>query len=159
MSDETFDRALAREQITRLLLSYPEAVDRGDFAAVGRLFDGVRLSGGEPMTAEQFEALWRKVVLTYDDGLPCTKHVVTNIDITFDDGGRAAKSRAYYTVLQARPEFEPPIQVIIAGTYHDVFQREGDGWRWTERSEQADLLGDLRYHVDAETLEQLHAGH
>lgn len=154
-----FDRALAVEEITRLLLRYPEAVDRGDFAAVGRLFGGARLGDSEPMTAQQFEDTWRKVVLTYEDGLPCTKHVITNIDIVFDEGFKTAHARSYYTVLQARPEFDPKIQVIIAGTYNDTFERDGQGWRWIERREHADLLGDLRHHVSAETLEQLMSGH
>jgi hypothetical protein len=156
---ESGDRALAVEEITRLLLSYPEAVDRGDFAGVGRLFDGVRLGDAEPMSAEQFEELWRKTVLTYEGGLPFTKHVVTNIDIVFDGGLSTARSRSYYTVLQARPEFEPPIQVIIAGTYNDTFRRDGQQWRWAERREHADLLGDLRYHVTEETMAMLGSEH
>lgn len=153
-----FDRALAIEEISRLLLGYPEAVDRGDFAAVGRLFDGVRLGDGEPMSARQFEDLWRNTVLTYEDGLPFTKHVVTNIDIVFDEDLATARSRSYYTVLQARPEFDPKIQIIIAGTYNDTFERDGSAWRWIERKEHADLIGDLRYHVSEATLRQLVAG-
>jgi SnoaL-like domain len=159
MATTKFDRPLAVEEITRLLLSYPEAVDRGDFAGVGRVFDGVRLGDDEPRTAKEFEDLWRKTVLTYDDGLPFTKHVVTNIDIQFAQDASTARTRSYYTVLQARPEFTSKIQVIIAGTYHDTFENDGTHWRWTERREKADLLGDLRFHVSAETLELLTAGH
>jgi hypothetical protein len=153
------DRALATEEITRLLLGYPEAVDRGDFAAVGRLFGGMRLGDGPAQTAQQFEDQWRSVVLTYEDGLPFTKHVVTNIDIRFDDDLSTARARSYYTVLQARPEFDPPIQIIIAGTYNDTFERDGSQWRWVERREHADLIGDLRYHVTAETIEMLRSEH
>jgi hypothetical protein len=157
--EDAVDRARAIEDITRLLLSYPEAVDKGDFAGVGQLFDGVRLGDEDPMSAQQFEELWRKTVLTYEGGSPFTKHVVTNIDIVFDDGLSTARSRSYYTVLQARPEFEPPIQVIIAGTYQDTFRRDGGRWRWVERREHADLVGDLRYHVTEETMALLGSGH
>ena len=40
-----FDRALASEEIRRIVLSYPRRVDSGDFAAVGDLLAGVKFGG------------------------------------------------------------------------------------------------------------------
>ena len=47
----TFDRALATEQIRRIILSYPELVDRGDLDGVGRLLDGVHFGSASGRNA------------------------------------------------------------------------------------------------------------
>jgi 3-phenylpropionate/cinnamic acid dioxygenase small subunit len=160
-----FDRAGATEQIRRIILSYPQRVDRGDFAAVGELLDGVKFGGAvgrkappvpeeelETRTAEEIEDLYRASVVLYD-GIPHTKHLITNIDIGFSPDGRSASTRSYYTVLQGMESF--PLQIIIAGRYDDQF-READGeWRLEARREYTDLVGDLSRHVSPETLSQL----
>jgi hypothetical protein len=154
----SFDRAWATEQIRRLILSYPELIDRGDLAGVGRLLGGVRFGSATgrnapviPLdqlttrSAEQVEEVYREAVIIYDDGLPHTKHVISNIDITFSDDRQTATSRSYYAVLQALEDF--PLQLIIAGRYEDAFAATGDGWRLAIRREYADLIGDLHHHV------------
>ena len=79
------------------------------------------------------------------DGKPCTKHVTTNLIIEVDESGKTATVRSYYTVLQARPEL--PLQIIIAGHYHDRFARIDGAWCFTDRLIFIDLMGDLRYHL------------
>jgi hypothetical protein len=76
-------------------------------------------------------------------GVPCTKHVITNLVIALDGDG--ASSRCAFTVLQARPEL--PLQAILAGRYHDRFQRRGAGWQFADRLILADHLGDLSRHT------------
>jgi len=163
MDDErpdTFDRALATEQIRRIILSYPELVDRGDLAGVGRLLAGVRFGAASgrnapvipreqltTRTAEEVRQTYESAVIFYDDGLPHTKHIISNIDIAFSDDRQTASSRCYYAVLQALDDF--PLQLIIAGRYEDVFEATPEGWRLTTRREYSDLVGDLRRHVQA----------
>ncbi len=155
---DTFDRAWATEQIRRIILSYPELVDRGDLAGVGRLLEDVRFGSATGRTApvipldeltarnaQEVEDLYRKAVIIYGDGLPHTKHLITNIDIRFSNDGHRATTRSYYTVLQALEDF--PLQPIIAGRYEDVFEAREGGWRLTIRREYADLVGDLHRHV------------
>jgi hypothetical protein len=77
--------------------------------------------------------------------MPRTKHVTTNLVIEVDDAGGKATARAYFTVLQATPTL--PLQVVIAGRYHDRFARAGTAWRFVERVVHVDLAGDLREHV------------
>jgi SnoaL-like domain len=79
------------------------------------------------------------------DGIPSTKHVVTNLIVDVDAGRRSVTARSYYTGFQARPELS--LQPIIAGRWHDRFERDGDGWRFAERLILADLFGDLRFHL------------
>jgi hypothetical protein len=36
---------------------------------------------------------------------------------------------------------------ILAGRWHDRFERDGDQWRFADRLIHADLVGDLRFHI------------
>ena len=65
--------------------------------------------------------------------------------VEVDAPAGAATARSYFTVLQARPEL--PLQVIIAGRYHDQFARADGAWHFTDRMIYVDLLGDLRFHL------------
>jgi len=158
----TFDRALATEHIRRIILSYPELIDRGDVAGVARLLAGVRFGSATgrnapvipvdelaTRTADEVRQLYRNAVIFYDDGLPHTKHLISNIDISFSVDGQTASSRSHYAVLQALDGF--PLQLIIAGRYEDVFEATAGGWRLAIRREYADLIGDLSRHVTSAT--------
>jgi hypothetical protein len=143
-----------RHAVAALVFRYAELVDLGEFAAVAELFAGatyravagagVHTRTGALEVREQFEQL----VITYD-GTPSTKHVTTNLVIDIDAGvdadARTATARSYFTVLQARPEL--PLQVVIAGRYHDAFACVDGEWRFTDRLIFSDLVGDLRYHL------------
>jgi len=85
-------------------------------------------------------------VLLYD-GVPCTKHVISNLTVTIDPTGATATARSYFTVLQARPDL--PLQPIIAGRYHDAFACVAGVWRFSDRLILPDLVGDLRRHLRA----------
>ncbi len=136
------------EAITALIYSYAERLDAGDLDGVAQLFAHatLRTDGfpGEMRGSEQALELYRNSAILYD-GKPCTKHVTTNLIIDVDDDGRTASARSYYSVLQARPEL--PLQVIIAGRYHDRFVRTDGVWHFTDRLIFIDLLGDLRFHL------------
>ena len=86
----------------------------------------------------------RSTVLLYD-GIPRTKHVITNVVIDVDEGQGTAGARSYYTVFQARAEL--PLQAVIAGRYRDQFARHGGVWHFAERFIHVDLVGDLSLHV------------
>ena len=55
-------------------------------------------------------------------------------------------------MLQARPDL--PLQMIIAGRYHDAFARVDGAWRFTDRLIFSDLVGDLSHHLKNTTLLQ-----
>ena len=139
-----------RDAVTRLVFRYAEMVDEGAYAAVAQLFEhatfravvgtDVYTRTGAQQVREQFE----RMVITYD-GVPSTKHVTTNVVVDVDDEGRTAASRSYYSVLQARPDL--PLQVIIAGRYHDAFAEVDGEWRFTDRLIFSDLVGDLSHHL------------
>lgn len=137
-----------REAISALIHRYAELLDGGDFERLADLFARatLRTDGfeGARQGRDEVLALYRSMVVLYD-GIPCTKHVTTNVTVEVEPGAPTASARAYYSVLQARPEL--PLQVIIAGRYHDRFARVDGAWAFTDRLIFVDLIGDLRYHL------------
>jgi 3-phenylpropionate/cinnamic acid dioxygenase small subunit len=130
--------------IENLLVSYAALVDAGDFEGVGELFaDGAFVGSGGTFRGTEVGRMLRDTVIVYEDGTPRTKHVTTNIAL--EVSGDTASGRAYFTVLQAAPEF--PLQTIAAGRYEDRFTRAADRWRFTERRATVDLVGDVSHHL------------
>jgi hypothetical protein len=137
----------SRAAITTLVHAYAERLDAGDLEGVARLFADATYgqAGGEVRHgADEVLAVLRRVVILYD-GIPRTKHVISNLTIEIDEAGGAATARSYFSVLQAAAEL--PLQVIIAGRYHDRFARADGTWRFAERRILMDLVGDLSRHV------------
>ena len=138
--------------VERLLYRYAEAIDGGDFGAVGELFRHGRIcaaSDDGPITiAEGPDAvaeLYRSLVIVHDDGTPRTRHLVSNAIIDVDESTGTATSRSSYTVLQATDAL--PLQPIIVGRYDDSFLRVGGAWWFASRTMVVDLTGDLSRHL------------
>ena len=134
--------------ITALLHAYAERLDAGDLDGVAALFEHATWGSpgrGEPLRgAAQVRRGYDGVIL-HEDGTPDTLHVISNLTIEIDSVSAAATARSYFTVFQARPEL--PLQPIIAGRYHDVFERVGGQWRFADRVIIPDLVGDLSHHL------------
>jgi len=139
-----------RDAVTKLIFRYAELVDEGAFASAAHLFEHATFRavvGSDVYTrtgADQVREQFERMVITYD-GIPATKHVTTNVVVEVDDHARTAACRSYYSVLQARPGL--PLQVIIAGRYHDAFAHVDGEWRFTDRLIFSDLVGDLSHHL------------
>jgi ketosteroid isomerase-like protein len=132
--------------IRTLIHEYAERIDTGDLDGLAALFtDATWGSPGRGTSlrgAEQVRHGYDGVILY--DGSPCTKHVISNVTIELTGDGTAT-ARSYFTVLQARPDF--PLQPIIAGRYHDRFERVDGRWRFADRQIIPDLIGDLSHHL------------
>jgi len=139
----------SRQRIEDLLYAYAERLDAGDFAGVGALFaDGqIRVAEDGPSIcgAEAVRQLYAATVRLYGDGTPRTKHVTTNVTVQVDEAGGTATARSYFTVLQQLEDL--PLQVIVAGRYHDTFARVDGVWRFKVRRMYVDLRGDLGRHL------------
>ncbi len=134
------------EAISALVMAYAERLDAGDLEGVAALFaDATWRSPGrtEPLRGAAAVRAAYDVVILYD-GLPSTRHVVTNLVVELTAPDRAV-SRSYFTVFQARPDF--PLQAIICGRYHDAFARTAAAWRFADRLILPDLVGDLSRHL------------
>ena len=141
------DQESSYRAIERLIATYAELVDDGDFAAVGRLLSGATFTGGAGSVTgrDAIEKMLRDNAIVYDDGTPRTKHVTTNLAIELNEDEGTAASRSYFTVLQALPDL--PLQPIVSGRYFDRFERRDGLWRFVERRVQTDLVGDVSRHL------------
>jgi len=151
-------KADAALEISNLIYGYAEALDRGDLGSVGAFFEHclVHVDGlpnrarGSAEVLEFFKpVLFYKGDATADqhdpESVPATKHLTTNLIIQVADDLRTATAKSYFTVIQGRPDFA--LQPIIAGRYHDRFERVDSAWRFCERLEFIDLVGDLSRHL------------
>jgi len=137
----------AEQRVRALVIAYAERLDAGDLDGVAALFEhAVVHSGrlGDLHGSAAVRGMYEPVVI-YDDGTPRTKHVLGNLQISVDESGETAESRCNFTVLQAAPD--APLQPVLAGRYHDRFVRDGDEWRYAERTIIPDLMGDLSLHM------------
>jgi hypothetical protein len=118
-------------QIANLLGRYAEYIDSGDFAGAATLFEHakVRVMGQETDSSGLHE-MWNRVIIKYPDGTPRTKHVITNLIIDVDEPRNTGTCRSYYTVIQL---IDGKLEVIVAGRYHDWFERVDGVWRWRYR--------------------------
>ena len=135
------------EAIRALIHEYAERIDLGDLDGLAALFADATWGSpgrGTPLRGtEQVRRGYDGVILY--DGIPCTKHVISNVTIEIADDGVTATARSYFTVLQARPDL--PLQPIIAGRYQDRFERVAGRWRFADRQIIPDLIGDLSRHL------------
>jgi len=138
------------EAVTKLVYTYAERIDAGDFAGIGALFEHATLTfegyGATVSGPEAIEALYTRSTRRYDDGTPRTKHVMTNVIVDVADDGSHAASRSYFTVLQAVPG-ALALQPVIAGRYRHTYQRAEGQWRVASMHVMIDLVGDLGHHM------------
>ena len=144
-------------EIENLLYRYAERIDAGDLEGVAELFTNAEIIA---VTQENGVCGYEEVLAMYQcstriyeqTGTPCTKHVTTNAIINVDEKGNNASARSYFTVFQALDDF--PLQPIIAGRYHDQFERIDGKWRFKVRKMIPELYGDLSRHLlfDAEDI-------
>ncbi len=140
----------AAEAITKLIYTYAERIDAGDFAGVAEVFAHATLTfegfGDAVSGREAIEALYGRTTRRYEDGTPKTKHVMTNVMVDVADDGASASSRSYFTVLQAVPG-ELALQPVIAGRYRHTYTRPDGRWEVATMHIIIDLVGDLGHHM------------
>lgn len=135
----------SEQAILNLMCRYAELQDAGDFDGVAALFAHGVFQRGDGLSFRGVElAEHRKRANILHDGLPGTKHVTMNVSIELDEEHNAASADSYFTVFQASGEL--PLEPIVAGRYHDRFERAGGEWRFLFRRSFVDLVGRMETH-------------
>ena len=133
------------DAITALIHEYAVRLDAGDLDGVASLFERAELGStrheGRLRGTAEARTNYDGVII-YDDGTPQTLHQITNVAVTVH--GDTARARSSFTVLQVTGQGLHP---ILAGEYHDRFERAGGAWRFTERIFDPKLFGDLSRHM------------
>ncbi|AQT81384.1 polyketide cyclase [Mycolicibacterium litorale] len=146
-----------RFAITDLLYRYCELIDSGDFDGLGQLlgraaFGGsgtamvtgaANIAGLFAMTTRRFPDTGSDVAGPAAPGTPKTRHLVHNVIVEVD--GDAATSRSTFVVVQATDKLA--LQPIVVGRYLDSFARDTDGWYFTERKADVEMVGDVSDHL------------
>ncbi|HEX6312499.1 MAG TPA: nuclear transport factor 2 family protein [Acidimicrobiia bacterium] len=135
--------------VPKLIALYAERIDAGDFSGVAELFAHARVTAQGVDTVhygtDEVRAMYEGWTRVHDDGTPRTKHVTTNLVVEVDEDAGTATCRSYFTVLQQTDALA--LQPIIAGRYHDSFERVDGTWRFAHRHMITDLVGDLSQHL------------
>jgi hypothetical protein len=145
--------------VSNLINRYAELIDLGDFDGVADLLGDAAVGDGKAgdeggggatparlLTGrDAILAMFTSTTRRYPDGTPGTKHVTTNLILDIDEDAGRATARTYWTVLQAVPGLA--LQPILAGRYHDRFERVEGEWRFSERRYLIDLVGDVSRHM------------
>ena len=145
--------------IPNLIATYAERIDLGDFEGVGALFEHATITVEENDVVvhgkDEAQAMYEQWTRRYEDtGTPKTRHVTTNLILDVDDEAGTGTCRCYFTVLQRTDTL--PFQPIIAGRYHDRFERVDGVWRFAHRHMLNDLTGDLSQHMLADPFPDQH---
>lgn len=134
--------------IENLVYAYAERMDAGDFGGVADLFTHGRIQAAPGVVyggTERVRRMYEGSTRLYDDGIPHTKHVTTNVIVEVDEEAATATARSYYTVFQQTEVL--PLQPIISGRYHDSFHQVAGQWCFDTRQIFVDLRGDLSQHL------------
>lgn len=129
--------------VTELLYRYAELIDAGDFDGVGQLLGRGNFMGvaGAESIAKLFAATTRRFP---DHGnTPRTRHLVLNAIVDVD--GDSATARSTFCVVQRTDSIA--LQPIVVGRYADTFGRDANGWYFTERTVDVEMIGDVSDHL------------
>jgi hypothetical protein len=73
-----------------------------------------------------------------------TRHLVLNPIVDVADNGTAT-ARSTFCVVQNTETV--PLQPIVVGRYFDTFSCDDDGWYFTERQVDVEMIGDISAHL------------
>ena len=135
-------------EITELLYRYAELIDAGDFDGVGQLLARATFGGtASPATsgAENIAKLFASSTRRYPEhgNTPRTRHLVLNPIVEIDDG--QATARSTFVVVQNTDAVA--LQPIVVGRYADRFARDDQGWYFTQRTVDVEMVGDVSAHL------------
>ena len=133
------------EAIRALIHEYAFRLDAGDLDGVAALFEHAELGSTRHDRRQRGAAEARTIydgVVIHDDGTPRTQHQISNVTVEVEHDH--ATARSCFTVLQVTGQGLHP---ILAGEYHDQFDRVDGTWRFTERIFDPRLFGDMSRHM------------
>lgn len=135
----------AEQRILALMTEYCDSIDRGDLDGCAALFRRGRwgIAGDLAEGEAAVRALLANVTLY--EGIPRTRHLMSNVLINVAADGNHATARSCLMVMQGVPP-DFPLQAIFIGSYRDVFACEAGQWHFRERVIVPDLVGDLSRH-------------
>lgn len=130
-------------EITELLYRYAELIDAGDFDGVGALLGRGNFMGVQG--ADAIAGLFGKTTRRFPEhgNRTRTRHLVLNPIVAVD--GDTARARSTFCVVQQTDTVA--LAPIVVGRYADTFARDEQGWYFTERKVDVEMVGDVSDHL------------
>jgi hypothetical protein len=145
MSLET--RLIAEDAIKRIIYRYCTGIDSGQLDKTAQLFTHGTwfLNPDQPIAGfKAVSEFLNNNVMLYD-GVPKTRHCVSNTVVDLDEDLRSARAQSnvivYQTVQPRMPE------IIFQGGYKDTFHQIEGVWFFNERHICTDGIGDMSRHL------------
>jgi hypothetical protein len=137
----------AKDAINRLMLAYCSNIDKGQLDDMAALFSrGTWIpSPGSPLKGQDAVAGFLNDFVILYDGVPKTRHVISNVLIDLADDVKSATAESYVIIYQAVDDSGP--QIILQGYYNDTFTLDDGVWCFNERHVFADGMGDVSKHI------------
>jgi 3-phenylpropionate/cinnamic acid dioxygenase small subunit len=134
-----------RGAIENLLARYCQVYDDGDLEAYAALFEGATIDGplGTLVGAKEVFETQSRTCIMYD-GIPRTRHCISNISIDVATDGFEATASCYVTIFQQTPDL--PLQPIYVGQYVDQLRKVHGEWRFYHRTAIPFLFGAVEHH-------------
>lgn len=132
-----------KQDVLELLYRYAELIDAGDFDGVGALLGRGNFMG--VAGAEAIAALFASTTRRFPEhgNRTRTRHLVLNPIVEID--GDTARARSTFCVVQQTDTVA--LQPIVVGRYADAFARDEQGWHFTERRADVEMIGDVSDHL------------
>ena len=134
--------------VTELLYRYAELIDAGDFDGVGQLLARATFAGTRSASTSGVDSIAKLFAMTTrrypdHDNTPRTRHLVLNPIVHVED--RTATARSTFCVIQNTETV--PLRPIVVGRYFDSFSCDDDGWYFTARQVDVEMIGDISAHL------------
>ncbi len=134
--------------VTELLYRYAELIDAGDFDGVGQLLARATFAGTRSASTSGVDSIAKLFAMTTrrypdHDNTPRTRHLVLNPIVDVED--RTATARSTFCVIQNTETV--PLRPIVVGRYFDSFSCDDDGWYFTARQVDVEMIGDISAHL------------
>lgn len=132
-----------KSDVVELLYRYAELIDAGDFDGVGKLLGRGNFMG--VAGAEAIAGLFASTTRRFPEhgNRTRTRHLVLNPIVDID--GDTARARSTFCVVQQTDTVA--LQPIVVGRYADSFARDEQGWYFTERKVDVEMIGDVSDHL------------
>lgn len=147
MAEFDLSRLAAEDEITRLMFAYCSTIDTGNLDATAALFAKGTwyLNPESPLSGtDDVAAFLNDSVILYE-GVPATRHVVSNIRIELAADRRSAHVDSYVIVFQCLPGSVP--KIMFQGAFDDTFAHDGSAWHFDVRRIHTDGTGDMSGHL------------
>ena len=124
------DELIAKQRLTELVATYSRAADRSDEQLLASLFHADAICDSGVIRAEGTEFARRFVAWTHEHATALSHSACSSL---FEIDGDRATGETYVLAMCRLNDRHGGGQSLVAGRYHDRFERRAGEWKFSER--------------------------